>query len=293
MLNPRITFLFRNLAADASAHEVAYHARVLVVSLQEHELRDGALHGAVAAAHHASVLQLEARVVATHLHESSHALADVHNRHAALRSVLQQTREPRLLRSVAAAETSHHDAAQLGCVEHVARYVLLNAGEEREHHHVRVHRHVRNHRLRVVGLQDVVGIEVELYARLAQVRIVERVECVESVGALLRTAVAAQQSAAEVDAHLRHHRVSVLAERRRQFDTRQQVLLAVGAELSDRQLRTGQNHRLREVLEHERERRCRVRHSVGAVQHHESVVFVVVVGYDAYKLSPSTQAHVR
>ena len=140
---------------------------------------------------------------------------------------------------------------------------------------------------------DEAVVVLDVDAGGGQRRVVRRAEGVETRGVYLLAAVAPEKLRIEADAHLRHHRVSVLAERRRQFDTRQQVLLAVGAELSDRQLRTGQNHRFREVLEHERERRCRVRHSVGAVQHHESVVFVVVVGYDAYKLSPSTQAHVR
>ena len=61
------------------------------------------------------------------------------------------------------------------------------------------------------------------------------------------------------------------------FDGRNQVLAAVGAQHADRNLASGEYHRLGEVLEHETHGRGGVGHGVRPVQYDESVVARVVV----------------
>ena len=261
--------------------------------LQEHQLRNSTLHRRVVSAYNAGILKLVARLVAAHLYVASHTLRNVHHRYATLRGIHKQLPNPWLLRSVAAAERAHNDTSKLGSLKHMAHNVLLDAREERENHNVRVHGKVRNHRTCVVGLKDKVGVKLKLDACLAQMRIVEGVESVKSVGTLLGASVATQQSAAKEDAHLRHHRMAVVVVSRSQLNTRHKVLLAVGTQLTDRQLRAGKDNRLGQVLEHKRQCTCRVSHSVGAMQNHEAVVTVVSVGNDAHNLSPASKRNVR
>ena len=82
-------------------------------------------------------------------------------------------------------------------------------------------------------------MEGEIDSRIAEVRVVERVKSVEPVGILLGGTVASQQMAVEVDAHLGHHRGAVWTIGRRQLYTRQDILLAVGAQLAQWQLASG------------------------------------------------------
>ena len=77
------------------------------------------------------------------------------------------------------------------------------------------------------------------------------------------------------------------------FDGSNQVFLSVRAQGSDRQLRTGKDNRLREVFEHEAERRCRIRHRVGAVQDDKAVKVIVVIIYDFDNLGPQRRFHIR
>ena len=49
------------------------------------------------------------------------------------------------------------------------------------------------------------------------------------------------------------------------------VFLAVGAHLTHRELRTGDNHRFAQIFEHEAQRRGGVGHSIRAVEHHKTV----------------------
>ena len=70
------------------------------------------------------------------------------------------------------------------------------------------------------------------------------------------------------------------------LDTRHQILFSVGAQLSDRQLRPREDHRLGEVLQHKRQGRGGEGHGVCAVEDDETVVFVIVVGDDLHDLLP-------
>ena len=174
----------------------------------------------------------------------------------------------------------------------MANQVLADAWEQREDDDVVVQSEVGGHGLRVVRLQHAVAVVGYVDARLGQVRIVERLEGVELLGALFRRAVAAQQPGVEVDAHLGHHGSPLLVLCRSYLDGRNQVLLAVRPQLADGQLRAGEDDGLRQVLQHVAQRRCRVGHRVRAVQHHEAVVAVVVVGYHVAQVSPPCRRHV-
>ena len=148
------------------------------------------------------------------------------------------------MRGVARAEGAHHYGAQRGGVEHVAYQLRLQTGEKRQHHDVGIEQQVRHHRARIVGLKDVVGVEVEGYSCLAEVGIVERVERIEAIGIALGGAIAAQQPATEVDANLGNHRPPIVVVGCGQLDTGDKVLLAVGSQLANRQLRTREHNRL-------------------------------------------------
>lgn len=144
-----------------------------------------------------------------------------------------------------------HDASQIRRFQHVAHDVVLDAREETEHDHVRVESQMGYHRLVVIRSEDVVLVILEIDAHIAEVRMVERFEGVESLGIYLDGAVASDQLAVEEDAYLRHHRSAVLVLCRCYLDGGHQILLAVGTQFADRQLATGQDHRLGQVLKHE------------------------------------------
>ena len=170
--------------------------------------------------------------------------------------------------------------------------VFADAWEEREDDHIVVEPEMGRYRLGIVGLEDALTMVGDVHAGIDEVGIVERLEGVELLGALLRGAVAPQQMTAEEDAHLRHHRMAFLVLGRCYLHRRDQVLLAVGAQLADRQLATGEDDGLRQVLQHVGEGRGGVGHRVGAVQHYEAVVLLVAVGDAVRDVGPSGWRHV-
>ena len=174
----------------------------------------------------------------------------------------------------------------------MAHDVLLYAREEREDIDVAVHLAVEACRLRVVGLQDVGIVEGEVDARVAEVGIVEGVEGVELLRALLRGSVASDHMAVEVDADLGYLWSAVRAVGRGQFEARHEVLLAVGAQLSDGQLRSREHDRLLQVFEEEGEGRGRIGHRVRAVEYHEAVILFVVLRYHVHHAHPVLRRHV-
>ena len=135
-----------------------------------------------------------------------------------------------------------------------------------------------------------VVLEVDAY--IAEMRVVERFEGIESLGIDFDGTVATEQFAVEEDAYLRNHRMAVLVFRRCYLNGSHQVLLAVCTQFTDWQLATGQNHRFGKILEHETECRRGIRHGIGTVEDDKSVVVVIAVGYDAYDFRPSHRIHV-
>lgn len=291
-LFPCCCIFLGDFSAQGSVHITADNVVVGEVGLKEHQFGDSTFYGTVVSADDSGFLELVSGVVASHLYAAGNALADVDDGDAAAYCVVEQADEPRTLRGIAAAETTHDDAAQFGCFEHVAHDAFLYAGEEGEHHNVLVHARVRNHGLAEVRLQDVVGAEGEGHARLAEVGIVEGGEGIEAVSVLLGATIAADELSAEIDAYLGYHSVSVRPFGGGNLYAGHQILLAVGAELSHRQLTSGENHRFGEILQHERQCRGRVRHGVGTVQNDKPVVLVIPLGNDAYQLGPHSRADV-
>ena len=196
-------------------------------------------------------LQLESGAVSLHLHATCQALADVHDVHASVGSFVQQSHDPWRMRGISRTEGTHHDASQIRRFHYVAYDVVLDARKETEYDHVRVESQVGYHRLVIIRSEDVVLVILEIDAHVAEMRIVERFEGVESLGIDLDGAVASDQLAVEEDAYLRHHRSAVLVLCRCYLDGSHQILLAVGTQFADRQLATGQDHRFGQVLKHE------------------------------------------
>ena len=263
-----------------------------VACLEEHELGDGTLDSHVTAADDACLLQVVATVVARHLDCALHALADVDDDLAVLCALLQGLEKPRRLGGVAAAEGAHDDGLEVGRMDDVAYEVFAYAGEEAEDDDVVVEAEVGRHGLLPVGHEDALAVVGDVDAGIDEVGVVERLEGVELLGALLGGAVAAQQVPAEVDAHLGHKGTAFGILGGCYLDARDEVLLAVGAELADGQLAAGEDDGLGEVLEHIGEGRGGVGHGVGAVKHDETVVLVVAVGNDVSNGCPSGWRHV-
>ena len=71
------------------------------------------------------------------------------------------------------------------------------------------------------------------------------------------------------------------------------ILLTVGAQLTNRQLRSCKNDRLGKVLKHKRQGTRRVSHGVCAMKDDEAVITVIIVCNDAHKLRPPPERHVR
>lgn len=149
------------------------------------------------------------------------------------------------------------------------------------------------HRARRVGASDEVFLVTDVDAHLGQRRIVERAEGIEILRIDFGGTVAAHQLVLEEDADFGHHGRAVGAAGGGYLDGGDEVLLAVGTQHADGQLRTGQDDGFRQILEHEAQGTGRVGHGVGAVQDDETVVVVVVAADDFHNLGPEFRLHVR
>ncbi|CDA46122.1 unknown [Prevotella sp. CAG:5226] len=127
---------------------------------------------------------------------------------------------------------------------------------------------------------------------MSQRRQVERTEGIEALRVYFGSAVAAHQAALEKYAHLRHHGVPHLVACCSYLDARQQIFLAIGAQLPYRQLRTGNDDGLAQIFEHIAQGRRSVGHGVGAMQQHKTVIMVVMVGYDVRHFYPIARLHI-
>ena len=170
--------------------------------------------------------------------------------------------------------------------------VFTDAWEEGEDDDIVVEAKMWCHRLVPGGRQDAVLMIGDVDTGIDEVGVVERLEGIELLGTLLGGAVAAQQMAAEVDAHLGHEGSAFSILGSGDLDGGDEVLLAVGAQLADGQLGTREDDGFREVLKHIGEGRSGIGHRVGAVEHHETVVVVVAVGDTMADVGPSGWRHV-
>ena len=124
---------------------------------------------------------------------------------------------------------------------------LLNAGEEREHHHMGIHLGLQRERQMAVGSKDMMCAESKRDTGITQVRIIETLKSIESLCILFRCAISTQQMTIEVDTHLWYTCMSFLITSSSQFNTRQQVLLGIRTRLAYGQLTTRENDRFRYI----------------------------------------------
>ena len=260
---------------------------------QEHEFGDGGLDRAVITAGDPGFEELASVFVAFHVDRARRALGDVDDDQAALRCIAYGLDKPFPLRGVARAEGFHHDGFQPFHFQHLGDDAFLYAREEGEHDDVGIVEEVRfEGLLGCRGRQYAAGIEIDVHAHVGQIGVVVGAEGVEVLGIDFGGAVASQQLVLEQDAHLGHHGAAVGAFGHGDFDGRDEVFLAVGAQHADGELAAGEDDRLGEIFEGETHGRGRVGHRVGAMQHHETVEEVVVVVDDARQLDPQLRIHV-
>ena len=137
---------------------------------------------------------------------------------------------------ITATEGTHDDSAQVGCADDMTDEVFANARKQREDDDVVVEFEMRRHRFVPVRFQHAMTMIGDVDTRFGQMRIVERLEGIELLRALLGCTVATKQMAVEVDAHLGHHSMSLIVLCSRHLNRRDEVLLAVCAQLTDGQL---------------------------------------------------------
>ena len=88
--------LYGHLSSYGLLHELANGVgRIGVVTLEEHQFRDSTLDGHIAAADDASLLQMVAAVITTHLHSALQTLTDVDDDLAVVCTLLQGIQQPR------------------------------------------------------------------------------------------------------------------------------------------------------------------------------------------------------
>ena len=170
---------------------------------------------------------------------------------------------------------------------------MCDAREEPQHHYVSTHLIERCDLAFVGDVVDVMMCPSDVYTHTCQRWIVGRSERIELFARQFLGTIASEQQTLEVDAHFGHHGHADAVFGCSYLDARDQVFLAIGTQYTDGQLRTRQYHRLGEVLEHVTESRGSVGHRVGSVQHHKSVVLVIVIDDDACHVRPKGRIHVR
>ncbi len=100
------------------------------VAEEEHKFGDGAFRCAVETTDDASLQQLEACLVAVHLHAPDITLRDVYNNDAVRNSLLNHVQEPVAARSIATAESLHHHTFEVGDIEYTFHHMRGYTGEE-------------------------------------------------------------------------------------------------------------------------------------------------------------------
>ena len=113
-----------------------------------------------------------------------------------------------------------------------------------------------------------------------------------AVGVHLHGPVPAEKEVGEEDRHLGHQRVTPQVPGSDR-EGGHQVLPAIRPQLRDRPLRSGQHDGDVDALQQEAQRGCRVRHRVGAVQHHDPGVSRRVGDDGVGDVDPVRRAHRR
>lgn len=284
--------LCRKFSAQGSAQQCA----ALLVGQSEpqhvHEFGDGGFGGHVVAAEHPRLLEPEPRFVELHRDPAAAALGDVEDDDAALDGFVEHADEPLACGCVACAEGLQHDGPQPGSGEHRTQNLLAEPREELDDDDA-VGQPAGDAQLGVGGIGPEDGREVigDVDTHLGQGRIIVGPERAERFGAALGGAVGAEKLVLEIERDLGHGGLAAAAGPS-DFDGRDEVLAAVGAQDADGNLAPGENHGLGEVLEQKTQGRSGVGHGVGAVQDDEAVVTGVVVADDPGQREPVGGSHV-
>ena len=167
--------LIRNgeFSGKASRHECTDDVIVVVFAEKVHQLCHRGFHRGVIAAHNSHALKVIPCVVSSHLNESGDALTDVDYNDATFRCFFQQMNQPGGLWGVAAAIAAHDDAPQVFHIENASHNVFFYTGKKGEDHYVGIHGVVGYHGLAPVGLENIMGVKIEVHSRVAEVGIVE------------------------------------------------------------------------------------------------------------------------
>ena len=133
----------------------------------------------------------------------------------------------------------------------------------------------------------------DVYACFGQFGIVERGKSVKFFGIAFGGAIATHQFVFEKQTHFGHACIAKFVFGRRQLDGGYQIFFGVAAQHAHRQLCACKDNRFRQIFEHKTERRCRISHGVGAVQHDETVEMVVIVANGFGDARPFVGLHIR
>ena len=162
----------------------------------------------------------------------------------------------------------------------------LNRREEPQENHVAVQSRVNAKPLDGVGPEDGLVVDVDVDAGLDQGIHVRAVKGVQVSGADFDRSVAPHQLMAEVDPHLGDVVVAG------QDESADQIVPAVAPGLEARNLRSGDDHRLAQILQHEGQGRRGVGQRVRAVKNDESVEQLVRLFDVSGDLDPIVHGHV-
>ena len=164
--------------------------------------------------------------------------------------------------------------------------ISTHAGEQRDNDDIGVESIKRLQPSTIVGTQDEVAVVGDINAGIGKGGIVEGGKGTEGLGTLLGGAVATQQTATEIDGDLGDQRTTFVVTGGGDGDGGDEVLLAIGAQLTDGQLGAGENDGLGEVAQHIGEGGGGIGHGVGAVEDDETIVVVIASGNGAGKGLP-------
>ena len=127
---------------------------------------------------------------------------------------------------------------------------------------------------------------LDLNTREGQRRVIRGRKRLKLIGRALHAPAPAQQQSVEIDAHLMH------PARGRDEHGVDDVVAPVGADLPQRDLRAGEDDGLRQIFQHERQRRRRIGHRVRPVEDDEAVIVVIALRDRTAHLVPFAHGHV-
>jgi len=131
----------------------------------------------------------------------------------------------------------------------------------------------------------------DIHAGGRQRRIILRNESAEILGILFDAPVSPEKIEIEIDANLRHQSHSVLP-CCGNLHGGDQILLPVGAQGTNGQLRSGEDNRLVKIHKHVTQRRGGICHGVGAVKNDKPVKMVVILFDGQGNSLPDFRRHV-